>query len=154
MDKAEKIGITAILSAIFAWLGLVAVPFLLLVSLNIIDYATGLVAAKYRSEKISSYRSFKGIAKKICMWLLIVVGGVLDWLITYAAQNIGFDIGVSFLVAIVVAVWLMCNEIISILENMIDIGVKLPPFLMRLAERIKGGVEKAAELPEDKDKDE
>lgn len=148
MDKAEKIGITAILSAIFAWLGLVAVPFLLLVSLNIIDYATGLVAAKYRSEKISSYRSFKGIAKKVCMWLLIVVGGVLDWLITYAAQNIGFDIGVSFLVAIVVAVWLMCNEIISILENMIDIGVKLPPFLMLLAERIKDGVEKAAEPPD------
>ena len=80
MDKAEKIGITAILSAVFAWFGLVAVPFLLLASLNIIDYATGLVAAKYRSEKISSYRSFKGIAKKICMWLLIVVGGVLDWL--------------------------------------------------------------------------
>ena len=158
MDKAEKIGITAILSAIFAWLGLVAVPFLLLVSLNIIDYATGLVAAKYRSEKISSYRSFKGIAKKVCMWLLIVVGGVLDWLITYAAQNIGFDIGVSFLVAIIVAVWLMCNEIISILENMIDIGVKLPPFLMLLAERIKGGVEKAAEPPDvtelNKDKDE
>ena len=66
---------------------------------------------------------------------------------------IGIDIGVSFVVAIIVAVWLMCNEIISILENMIDIGVKLPPFLMRLAERIKGEVEKAAELPED-DKDE
>lgn len=151
MDKAEKIGITAILSAVFAWFGLVAVPFLLLVSLNIIDYATGLVAAKYRSEKISSYRSFKGIAKKVCMWLLIVVGGVLDWLVTYAAQNIGIDIGVSFLVAIVVAVWLMCNEIISILENMIDIGVKLPPFLMHLAERIKGEFEKAAEPPEEKD---
>ena len=157
MDKAEKIGFTAIFSAIFAWLGIVAVPFLLLVTLNIIDYATGLVAAKYRSEKISSYRSFKGIAKKICMWLLIAVGGVLDWLITYAAQNIGIDIGVSFVVAIIVAVWLMCNEIISILENMLDIGVRLPPFMVKIAERIKGEVEKAAELPEvtelNKDKD-
>ena len=57
MDKLEKIGFTALLSALFAWLGVVAVPFLLLVLLQLIDYGTGLAAAKYRSEKISSYKS-------------------------------------------------------------------------------------------------
>ena len=45
MDKLEKIGFTALLSALFAWLGVVAVPFLLLVLLQIIDYGTGLAAA-------------------------------------------------------------------------------------------------------------
>lgn len=151
MDKLEKIGVTALLSALFAWLGVVAVPFLLLVLLQIIDYATGLVAAKYRSEKISSYKSFRGIVKKICMWLLVVVGGVMDWLITYAANNIGLPIKVSFVCAIVVCAWLMCNEIISVLENMIDIGVKLPPFMMKLAQRIKGDIEKKADTQEDND---
>lgn len=151
MDKLEKIGVTALLSALFAWLGVVAVPFLLLVLLQIIDYATGLVAAKYRSEKISSYKSFRGIVKKVCMWLLVVVGGVMDWLITYAANNIGLPIKVSFVCAIVVCAWLMCNEIISVLENMIDIGVKLPPFMMKLAKRIKGDIEKKADTQEDND---
>lgn len=151
MDKLEKIGVTALLSALFAWLGVVAVPFLLLVLLQLIDYATGLVAAKYRSEKISSYKSFRGIVKKVCMWLLVVVGGVMDWLITYAANNIGLPIKVSFVCAIVVCAWLMCNEIISVLENMIDIGVKLPPFMMKLAQRIKGDIEKKADTEEDKD---
>lgn len=151
MDKLEKIGVTAILSSLFAWLGVVAVPFLLLVLLQIIDYATGLVAAKYRSEKISSYKSFRGIVKKVCMWLLVVVGGVMDWLITYAANNIGLPIKVSFVCAIVVCAWLMCNEIISVMENMIDIGVKLPPFMMKLAKRIKGDIEKKADTQEDND---
>ena len=85
MDKLEKIGFTALLSALFAWLGIVAVPFLLLVLLQLIDYGTGLAAAKYRSEKISSYKSFRGIVKKICMWLLVVVGGVMDWLAAWGA---------------------------------------------------------------------
>lgn len=151
MDKLEKIGVTALLSALFAWLGVVAVPFLLLVLLQIIDYATGLVAAKYRSEKISSYKSFRGIVKKVCMWLLVVVGGVMDWLITYAANNIGLPIKVSFVCAIVVCAWLMCNEIISVMENMIDIGVKLPTFMMKLAKRIKGDIEKKADTQEDND---
>lgn len=149
MDKLEKIGITALLSALFAWLGIIAVPFLLLVLLQLIDYGTGLAAAKYRSEKISSYKSFWGIVKKVCMWLLVVVGGVMDWLITYAANNIGIQIGVSFVCAIVVCAWLMCNEIISVLENMIDIGVKMPPFLLKLAKRIKGDIEKRADTEED-----
>ena len=38
----------------------------------------------------------------------------------------------------------MCNEVISVLENMIDIGVKLPPFLMKLAKRIRSDIEKKA----------
>lgn len=151
MDKLEKIGITALLSALFAWLGIIAVPFLLLVLLQLIDYGTGLAAAKYRSEKISSYKSFWGIVKKVCMWLLVVVGGVMDWLVTYAANNIGIHIGVSFVCAIVVCAWLMCNEIISVLENMIDIGVKMPPFLLKLAKRIKGDIEKKADTKEDND---
>ena len=151
MDKLEKIGVTALLSALFAWLGIIAVPFLLLVLLQLIDYGTGLAAAKYRSEKISSYKSFRGIVKKVCMWLLVVVGGVMDWLITYAANNIGIHIGVSFVCAIIVCAWLMCNEIISVLENMIDIGVKMPPFLLKLAKRIKGDIEKRADTEEDND---
>ena len=79
------------------------------------------------------------------MWLLVVVGGVMDWLVTYAANNIGIQLKVSFVCAIVVCAWLMCNEIISVLENMIDIGVKLPPFLMKLAKRIRGDIEKKAD---------
>ena len=50
--------------------------------------------------------------------------------------------------ATVVAVWLVANEIISILENMLDIGVTMPPFLMPIVKYIKKQVENKANLPE------
>lgn len=140
-DRIERIGITAALTAVFAWLGEIAVPFGLLVFLQIIDYATGLFAARYRSESISSYRSIRGIAKKICMWLLIAVGGVMDWLIAYAGSSIGLT-PLPAAAATLVCVWLMCSEVISVLENMKDIGVKLPNFLMKLAENIRSKADK------------
>ena len=65
----------------------------------------------------------------------------MDVLINYAGQYVGLSIKLPFVVATIVAVWLICNEIISILENLLDIGVAMPPFLMPLAKMIKGQVE-------------
>lgn len=140
MDKIKAFFITAF-SALFSWLGVLAVPVFLLVGCNIIDYVTGLLAAKYRDEAVSSYKGIRGIVKKVCMWLLIGVGWMMDTLLKYTVTTVGLTIELPFIVATVVAVWLICNELISILENMIDIGVNIPPFLMPLVKRIKNQVE-------------
>lgn len=140
MDKL-KVSVIAVFTALSAWLGVLAVPALLLVAVNIIDYGTGLAAAKFRSQKISSYKSFRGIAKKICMWLLVAVGAIFDCLLAYAAQQAGTVLKFGYAVASLVAVWLICNEIISILENISDIGVALPPFLVKIAGSLKSQVE-------------
>lgn len=145
MDKIKAVFV-AIFAALSAWLGILAVPVLVLVLLNIADYGTGLCAAKYRDQTISSYRSFRGIAKKICMWLLVGVGAILDWLLMFAAEQAGIELHIGYLVACVVAVWLICNEIISILENISDIGTKLPPFLMKIVKYIKSKAEQKADI--------
>lgn len=128
-------------TALSAWLGILYVPALILFACNIIDYATGICAAGYRKESISSYRSFRGIAKKICMWLLIAVGAMLDILLEYAAENVGISLGGEYIAGSLAAVWLIANEVISILENIRDIGTPLPPFLMTIAGNIKGKAE-------------
>lgn len=143
MDKV-KIMVIAVMSAFMSWLGILALPVLLLVTCNLIDYFTGLCAAKYRSEGISSYKGIRGIIKKVCMWLLIIVGAVVDALLNYGAEYIGLGITIPFIVATVVAVWLIVNEIISILENIVDIGVEMPPFLLPLVKNIKNQVEEKA----------
>ena len=153
MKKIKEIFIAAG-TLLSSWLGILYVPVLILVCCNVIDYATGLVAAKYREESVNSYKSIKGIAKKICMWLLVAVGAMLDWLLSYAADTVGISIGLNFVVASVAAVWLIANEIISILENIKDIGAPLPPFLMRLAEKVKSQAEKRADVGSDSDKEE
>ena len=103
MKKIKEIFIAAG-TLLSSWLGILYVPVLILVCCNVIDYATGLVAAKYREESVNSYKSIKGIAKKICMWLLVAVGAMLDWLLSYAADTVGISIGLNFVVASVAAV--------------------------------------------------
>ena len=82
--KTIKLAVTGFFALLSSWLGMLAAPMYILVLLNMADYATGFVAARYRGEKRSSEVDFRGIAKKCCMWLLVALGGVLDWLVTYA----------------------------------------------------------------------
>ena len=148
MNKVKTL-FTAFFSALAGWLGILAIPVLVLVICNVIDYVTGLVASKYRGQAINSYTGFRGIAKKVCMWLLIGVGAMIDWLIIYAGQSIGIAIPVNFLIACIVAIWLIANEIISILENVVDIGAPIPPFLLPIVKNIKKQVEDKAAVKED-----
>ncbi len=139
-----KVMLTAALSALMGWLGILAVPVFLMVGCNVIDYITGIWAAGYRTENVNSYKGIRGIIKKVCMWLLVVVGAWVDILVNYAVECAGVETSFPFVVATVVAVWLVVNEIISILENMIDIGVRMPPFLLPAVKYIKKQVEEKA----------
>ena len=62
MKKMEQAtAIKAVFTAIFAFLssllGVLAIPVILMVACNIIDYATGLMASPYRKQDINSYLS-------------------------------------------------------------------------------------------------
>lgn len=143
MEQANYI--KAILTAIFAFLtsllGVLAIPVILMVLCNVIDYATGLMASPFRKEDINSYKSMKGIVKKVCMWLLVIVGAVIDQLILYTSGTFGITLPFTFLIACIVAIWIVCNELISILENVQDMGVAIPAFLEPLVKHIKSQVE-------------
>ena len=82
------------------------------------------------------------------MWLLVVVGAIVDQLLKYAATTIGITMPITFLIACVVAIWIICNEIISILENIKDIGAPVPPFLLPLLKNLKSQVEEVAKTEE------
>ena len=139
-----KAAFVAVTGALASWLGILYIPVMMLIASNIVDYVTGLLAAKYRREEIKSYKSVRGIIKKVCMWLLVAVGAMTDWLLKFAAENAGITIKLHFVAASVVAVWLIANEIISILENISDIGVAMPPFLLKLAKSVKNQTEESS----------
>jgi len=141
-----KAGVTAIMAMIAAALGNLYIPVILMVLCNVIDYVTGLMAISSRDEKLSSYKSLRGVTKKVCMWLLVVVGVIVDELIKYAADVGAVELPFTFLVACIVAIWIICSELISILENMIDIGVNLPPFLMPIIKLIQKTAEDKASV--------
>lgn len=143
--KTAKAVCIAAFGLLSSWLGVLAIPVYVLVACNIMDYITGLAAAHRRNQKVSSYVGVLGIAKKVCMWLLIAVGAVVDWLLMYCGSQLGFEIHLPMLAASLVAVWLIINEIISILENVGDIGVPLPGFLTKIVQGLKSKIEGAEE---------
>lgn len=133
-----KVLIVAVFGALTSFLGVLAIPVYILVSANIIDYFTALFATEKRGQNISSSIGIKGIVKKVCMWLLIVVGVLLDKLLIY----LGISLPLTFPIACIVALWLCANEIISILENISDIlGEDMPSFLLPLVRNIRSQVE-------------
>ena len=138
IDKI-KLAFVTIFTALNTALGALAMPFYILVATNVIDYITGISASACRGEAVSSYRGFRGIAKKICMWLLVLVGYITDWLVVAVGHTINLDIGFKCLVAFVVIFWLLANELISILENITDIMGEnhMPPFLLKTIKYIK-----------------
>lgn len=138
---ATKITVTGILAVLTVWRDTLTFPVFLLILAMVMDYVTGLMAALPRGNSITSYRSINGIAKKICHLLLVAVGLILDCLVFYVREIFELSFSWSFVIAAIIAVWLTINEIISILENIQDIGVKLPSWLMPLVKNIKGKVE-------------
>lgn len=147
MDKI-KTTIAAAVSAFFSFFGLLAIPLLLLAPCQLIDWFTGIAASKVQSIEIESKISFAGIVKKVCMYLLIFVGWVLDILIAYAITNMHIDIVLPNIVACTVAVWLVLNELISITENISVLGINVP-FLSPIMRLIKSKVEDTVNI-EDK----
>ena len=88
-NNVIKAIITAATGFLSSVLGILYIPVLLMVACNLIDYITGLVAAKYRTDGgISSYRSMKGITKKVMMWLLVVVGAIIDEVLAYTSVTL------------------------------------------------------------------
>ena len=89
------------------------------------------------------------------MWLLVMIGFVLDYCLVEMGHTVNIDIGFNCLVSVAVVFWLLANEIISILENISDIGTPLPPFLLKLVEymrektEISGNIQKEEQYGDD-----
>ena len=144
MEKV-KIAVIGFFAVVTSWLGTLAIPVYILVACNVIDYVTGITAACVKKEQVSSYKGILGITKKVFMYLLVLVGVFVDLMLQYMFKNLNIPISLPFVVGCIVACWLVLNEMLSILENLNEIGVPMPPFLMPLVERIRGTVEKKGE---------
>ena len=68
-------------------------------------------------------KSFKRHSQKL---RAVVAAMAIDWLIYCGLNQIGINMSYSVFFAVLVAVWLIVNEIISILENLSRIGVPIP----------------------------
>lgn len=149
-DKGLQAIISAALAAFAAYMGALAVPIIVLMVMMIIDYLSGMSVA-WSEGTLSSKVGAKGIVKKVGYMALIVVAMGVDYLIYSGIAAANIEVGYNMWFGLLVAVWLIINEMISILENLSKVGVPVPKFLITVIEKLKISAEKRTEREEKKD---
>ena len=71
----------------------------------------------------------------------MVVAGVVGYFICTGLAAANVDIGVTYCCGLIVTIWLIINELISILENLSELGTPIPKFLVNIVRRLKNTVE-------------
>ncbi len=132
--------ISVALAGLLYYLNIMAIPVIVLVCIMLIDYITGMISAWVNAE-LSSKKGIIGIVKKICYLFAIAAAMGIDWLIYSGMTQIGIQLDYTIFFGVLVTIWLIINEIISILENLAKIGVPLPKFLMTVIQRLKNTTE-------------
>lgn len=143
-----KMGIAAVGASIASYFGALAAPLLVLLCVMVVDYITGMVKA-YMASQLSSRIGLRGILKKLCYMAMVAVGAALDYLLTGALAQAGIDLHIEMFCGLLVAIWLIVNELISILENLAEIGVPGMPILTKLIDRLRNTLESGMDEKEE-----
>lgn len=149
-NKGLQAALSAAFAALTVYLNALIVPVLVLLVFMILDYATGMVRA-WRARELSSKVGVDGIVKKVGYMVLIAVAMGVDYLIFSGLTAAGIVVPCNLWFGMLVSIWLIINEMISILENLGKIGVPVPKFLITIIEKLKISTEKRTESEEKKD---
>ena len=136
---SQKLGVT------FYLLGI-------LLCLMVIDYLSGMAASAVealdhpddKSYGWSSKKGAKGIAKKVAYLFVIAVGMVIDYVIIQTSGVLGFNLPNTML-SLLVTVWYMLNEALSITENAGRMGAPVPEWLMKYIAALKNKFDSSRE---------
>lgn len=121
----------------------------LFLGMMVIDYITGMLAGK--AEAIdhpddadygwSSKKGTKGIIRKVGYLCVIAVAIVVDYIIVTFSGKLGFQMpGVAFM-GLLVTVWYLLNELLSIIENAGRMGAHVPEWLCKYIAILKGQID-------------
>lgn len=103
----------------------------------ILDYITGVICAIV-DHRLSSQIGFKGICKKVLIFIMVGIGHLLD------AYVLGSD---GSMIRTAVIVFYLANEGLSIVENAGHVGLPIPKKLKLVLEQLHDRDEKEKEKP-------
>lgn len=117
------------IATIGGWLGLFfgcdeLIPVLLIFVVS--DYITGVICAT-QNKCLNSEIGFKGIFKKVCIFMLVGITNIID---VYILKRSG-------VLRTATIFFYISNEGLSILENLAILGVPFPERLVEVLEQLK-----------------
>lgn len=111
--------------------------------LNIVDYITGVLKAKYYNQE-NSMAGVKGVIKKLGYWVTIFIAFFIAYAFVQFGAEIGIDFGFSAFIGWFVLITFIINECRSILENLVQMDVELPIWLVKGLEVASDKINSAA----------
>ncbi len=97
-----------------------------LIAFVAMDYVTGVLVAIH-NKKVSSEIGFKGICRKILIFVLVSMGNIIDQYI----------LGSGSALRTLLIMFYLSNEGISIIENTVKMGLPFPRKLKDVIEKLK-----------------
>jgi len=104
--------------------------------MSFIDIATGILKA-FKNKRLRSRNAMYGYARKIGMFLAIIVANVVDQVLNLNGVFAGASV-----------MWYIANEALSILENLNQMGVKVLPGLSNKLHVVQAELKKQGESEE------
>lgn len=153
MKREYVIGIQGVLAAAGALLsnklGILFPVLCALAVMMVVDYITGMLASK--SEAMdhpqdpgygwSSKKGAKGIIKKVGYLCVIAVAMMVDYVIATVSGTLGLTMPASTFFGLLVAVWYLLNELLSIIENAGRMGAAVPEWLLKYIAVLKDKID-------------
>ena len=154
--------IQAAAAAIIAWLsarlGILLPVLCVLLTAMVLDYITGMLASKREALEHpddpaygwSSRRGAEGIIKKVGYLCIIAAAMIVDYIILSVAAQAGIEITLKAFFGLLVAVWYILNELLSIIENAGRMGAPVPDWLAKYVAVLKNKIDAQADPDETK----
>lgn len=144
MDIAIHSGVTILLAWITAETEAMFPVMMILLCCMVIDFISGCIA-NGSVEGLSSKAGVKGIIKKVGYLCVISVAMFFDYLIMYSLNLMNIQYSIRMFFGLLVTVWFILNELLSILENVSKLGVPIPDFLTQYVKEVRGKINKKGE---------
>lgn len=155
-EPALQGAVTVAISWVAARLGVLFAPVLILMLMMVVDYITGMLASKAEAIREpdnpeygwSSRKGILGILKKTAYVCIIVVAVSLDHILVQAAAPLGFELPRAIF-GLLVTIWMVLNEMLSVVENAGRMGAPVPRWLARCVASLKDKIDQEAEREAD-----
>ncbi len=106
--------------------------FTILAVFMILDYLTGVLCGLTKNGGFDYKKGIKGLIKKLMYVVLILVTILLEFLIVYLTEKAGIIMNINGAIVTAIYVYLIGTEGLSIIQNLIILGIPVPPFIIRL----------------------
>lgn len=149
LNKVNVVG-GVVMTALAATFGQYWFLFVGLLICNIVDWVSGWMKSRMKGESCSKVGAI-GAMKKVWYWVVIGIAFFVGFSFQQMGQTIGVPLDFMHFVGWFTLANYLVNEIRSILENLVEMGVPVPVFLVKGLKIAAEKIDAAANIGGDED---